>query len=364
MEDILRAEIHEIHSHVPQLGVHGSGGGGGGGVDDSMVEDGSGGGSEFGSPLEGFVEGHSAMGGSGHASESGSTRNGGGGGGGGGGSRKRGLGSAVGLGLGLGPNASGPGLAPLTTELSPSKHGTNSGEYSPFMSNKKARGKGAVAGMQGLAMHTSHSSNGNIIAVADGGSSSGGGSSGVGVHGYTDIDPPATTSMEVVDAQEFGLDDQPKPYASDSQLEYLEESFTILGLKIRGNAARIKDDMKKEGTRMTQYYDSADLKQGKRELYAKVRLLEGRLARRVEATRQAGRPLPRLEQICELFDLDEFDKHLLVLVIGKTISPIVRTLIETLEQSRTADLEATTVGQALGILCQDFQTQLVHRRSV
>ena len=115
---------------------------------------------------------------------------------------------------------------------------------------------------------------------------------------------------------------------------------------------------------MTQYYDSADLKQGKRELYAKVRLLEGRLARRVEATRQAGRPLPRLEQICELFDLDEFDKHLLVLVIGKTISPIVRTLIETLEQSRTADLEATTVGQALGILCQDFQTQLVHRRSV
>ena len=31
--------------------------------------------------------------------------------------------------------------------------------------------------------------------------------------------------------------------------------------KHQGNAARIKDDMKKEGTRMSQYYDSADLKQ-------------------------------------------------------------------------------------------------------
>ena len=36
----------------------------------------------------------------------------------------------------------------------------------------------------------------------------------------------------------------------DDQLEYLEEGFKIVALMVRTNAARLKDDMKKEGTKV------------------------------------------------------------------------------------------------------------------
>jgi hypothetical protein len=75
-----------------------------------------------------------------------------------------------------------------------------------------------------------------------------------------------------------------------------------------------------------------------------VRLLETRLQRRVDATRRAGRPLPRLEQIAVRFGLEAFDRNVVVLLIGKTVSPVVKTLTEALDQSRQVD-ESTSVGQ-------------------
>ena len=50
-----------------------------------------------------------------------------------------------------------------------------------------------------------------------------------------------------------------------------------------------------------------------------------------------------------------------MLLIGKTVSPVVRTLMETLEQARNPD-DATSVGQALAILCTSFHAQVEHRR--
>ena len=134
-----------------------------------------------------------------------------------GGSRKRGLGSALGQGLG---SAQGLGLEPLQTDGNTPKHGnssgtyshchppgniylfrsplrltfshppshfpslspshpptlssilslpplpgTASGEYSPFMSNKKARGK-AAAGSQGLPPHPSGNHHGMVMTEA------------------------------------------------------------------------------------------------------------------------------------------------------------------------------------------------------
>lgn len=47
-----------------------------------------------------------------------------------------------------------------------------------------------------------------------------------------------------------------QPYPSHDQLEYLEEGFSLIALLVRSNAARIKDDMKKEGTKMNNYWDT------------------------------------------------------------------------------------------------------------
>ena len=51
----------------------------------------------------------------------------------------------------------------------------------------------------------------------------------------------------------------PGPYYADDQLEYLEEGFKIVALMIRTNAAKLKDDMKKEGTKVIYVTDLSDI---------------------------------------------------------------------------------------------------------
>lgn len=152
-----------------------------------------------------------------------------------------------------------------------------------------------------------------------------------------------------------------QPYSQTSQLEYLDDCFQALALMIRANAARLKDDMKKEGTRLSQWDGGGDVKHGKRELQAKLRVLEARVESRVDATRRQGLPLPRLEVIAERLGLDAFEKKMIVLLMGVTISPVVKTLISTLDKSQYAE-DACTVGQALSILCPDFNSQVIARR--
>ncbi len=53
---------------------------------------------------------------------------------------------------------------------------------------------------------------------------------------------------------------------------------------------------------------------------------------------------------------------MILLLIGKTVSPVVKALMDSLDQGtgRSYD-ESMTVGQALSILCQDFKTQIANR---
>ena len=169
-------------------------------------------------------------------------------------------------------------------------------------------------------------------------------------------------AVEEADQETQGTGDKlVQPYSQSSQLEYLDDCFQALALMIRANAARLKDDMKKEGTRVSQWEGGGDVKHGKRELQAKLRVLEARVQSRVDATRRFGLPLPRLEVIAERLGLDVFEKKMIVLLMGVTISPVVKTLISTLDKSQYVE-DACTVGQALSILCPDFNSQIVARR--
>lgn len=155
------------------------------------------------------------------------------------------------------------------------------------------------------------------------------------------------------------------PYSPSNQLEYLEEGFQIIALMVRGNAARLKDDLKKEGTRLSNWESGADVKHGRRELLAKLRVSEIKLSNRVLVTREKGLQLPRLELLAERLGLDSFEKTIILLLIGKTVSPIVRTLMDTLvdgsSSARSID-DAISVGQGLAILCQDFNMQINNRK--
>jgi hypothetical protein len=155
------------------------------------------------------------------------------------------------------------------------------------------------------------------------------------------------------------------PYSSDNQLEYLEDGFQVIAVLVRVNAARLKDDMKKEGTRMNAWDMGGEVKGGRRELQAKFCLLEKRMEKRLEATRafveaegidpsdadtdfrtnfvtkregvsdgsqSLKYSMPRLEIIATRLHLDAFEKRLILLLIGKTVSPVVKALMDTLDQ--------------------------------
>jgi hypothetical protein len=182
------------------------------------------------------------------------------------------------------------------------------------------------------------------------------------------------------------------PYSSDNQLEYLEDGFQVIAVLVRVNAARLKDDMRKEGARMNAWDMGGEVKGGRRELQAKFSLLEKRMEKRLEATRTlvesegvdpsdsevdfrasfsnssgaenvTRSSMPRLEIIATRLHLDAFEKRLILLLIGKTVSPVVKALMDTLDQgSGRAVEDVPTVGQVLSILCQDFKTQIANRK--
>ncbi len=114
-----------------------------------------------------------------------------------------------------------------------------------------------------------------------------------------------------------------RPYVATNQLEYLEDSFQLIALMIKGNVARLKDDMKKEGTSRfnSSWNDGSggELKHSKRELAAKLKLHENRVQMRLSKTLECGFSLPRLEVMSSRFQLDAFEKKIILLLIGETV---------------------------------------------
>lgn len=125
--------------------------------------------------------------------------------------------------------------------------------------------------------------------------------------------PPALSSPSA------GSDSSLKPYPAEGQLEFLDDCFQMIALMIKGNVARMKDDMKKEGatSRYNSYEGSGELKHSRRELTAKLRLQESRIQIRLKKTEEAGHPLPRLEVMNQRFHLDPFEKRIILLLIGE-----------------------------------------------
>lgn len=149
------------------------------------------------------------------------------------------------------------------------------------------------------------------------------------------------------------------PYTGNGQLEYLEDNFQMIGSLIKCQAARMKDDMKKEGTRMNSW-GLGEMKDGFREIQAKLRVLEGKIKMRLDMTAAAGILLPRIELLTQRLKLDDFEKKTILFLIGRTVSPVVRALLDS--QGRGHSEDSLTVGSALSILCPDFKTQIDFRK--
>jgi hypothetical protein len=58
------------------------------------------------------------------------------------------------------------------------------------------------------------------------------------------------------------------------------------------------------------------MKHTKREIVAKLKLQESRICARLKKTVEVGTSLPRLEILTRRFNLDSFEKKLILLIIG------------------------------------------------
>ncbi|POM58519.1 AAA family ATPase [Phytophthora palmivora] len=152
-----------------------------------------------------------------------------------------------------------------------------------------------------------------------------------------------------------------KPYSADNQLEYLEDRFQVVAFAIRASGARVKDQMKEAGTKQP-WETSASASAGRRELKAKQRVYSRRSQHRLALTRQAGYALPRLEQLASKFKLNRFEQNVIVMLIGKTISPVIKNLIDGVDTSPVQRMdESVIINQILSIFCDTFQEQVAHR---
>ncbi|CAK4675475.1 hypothetical protein LEN26_006393 [Aphanomyces euteiches] len=153
------------------------------------------------------------------------------------------------------------------------------------------------------------------------------------------------------------------PYNPDNQLEYLEDRFQVVAFAIRASGARVKDQMKEAGTKQP-WGDSYGntMNAGRRELKAKQRVQDRKVTHRLTLTRAAQLPLPRLEEMATKFKLNAFEQNVIVMLIGKTISPVLKNLLEGVDTSVVQRMdESITVNQILSVFCDTFQEQVAHR---
>lgn len=152
-----------------------------------------------------------------------------------------------------------------------------------------------------------------------------------------------------------------KPYNPTNQLEYLEDRFQVVAFAIRASGARVKDQMKEAGTKQP-WDSSAPATAGRRELKAKQRVHDRRTLHRLNMTRKANLPLPRLEEIAAKFKLNKFEQNVIVMLIGKTISPVIKNLIDGVDTSPVQRMdESIIINQILSVFCDTFQEQVAHR---
>ena len=158
-----------------------------------------------------------------------------------------------------------------------------------------------------------------------------------------------------------------KPYTTE--LEYLDDQFQLVTAQIKLSREKLKNDMREVlGENELQPWEREQ--RGKRtnirEFEAKVKLMKTRVELRLQATREHdASSVPRLMQLCERLQLGEFERAVVVLLIGNTVSPLMK---EILSRFRDGELksqsfsDAITVKLILHAFCTTFESQISHRR--
>jgi hypothetical protein len=149
--------------------------------------------------------------------------------------------------------------------------------------------------------------------------------------------------------------------AYSSELDFLEDKFELLLLTMKASKESNKQLIKdKQASDEADHFESS---KGKKvnvaELHAKLRMQEARINYRLEATKGSGAKMPRLETLSNKMSLDDFEKSLLLLLVGSIISPVIRQMVCSFSARGGFPDEALTVGKCLQVLAGGFREQVL-----
>ena len=155
---------------------------------------------------------------------------------------------------------------------------------------------------------------------------------------------------EVVESTPSNSLNEILPYADD--LDYLKDHFKVIELRIKAFLNNLEEqDSYKFQSKKSQKTTIRELRSSETSAYKKCMA-------RIEVTRANKKWLPRLERLVIKRGLDEFEKWVILTLIGCIIS--VDIIKAAGLQNRYRD--AMTVGEMLGANCKDLREQIEHRK--
>lgn len=151
-----------------------------------------------------------------------------------------------------------------------------------------------------------------------------------------------------VDAQQSDF----TPYSSS--LEFFDDYFQLLVQQIRLSNKILSKKVENVEEDLSPWERTS--RQGHvnlGEFEARVRILQARIEERLSLTKRKRLPLPRLEQVCEKLSLDAFEKRVVCLLIGFSLSPLIQKALK--------DIKNLLVSDILQIFCPTFKEQVEKR---
>jgi SpoVK/Ycf46/Vps4 family AAA+-type ATPase len=148
-----------------------------------------------------------------------------------------------------------------------------------------------------------------------------------------------------------------EPYTTD--IDYIDDACKLLSnlIKIRNAEGDMKDDVEDNFYNVPKNKVEATI----RELKGKFRLQSHVHKARLEATRNAGSWLPRIEQVASKLSLSDMEKQILILLLGNVVSHDVLIAINGRYVMRDGQREIS-VGYMLFVLCDGLKERVASRQ--
>ncbi|CUG93186.1 AAA ATPase, putative [Bodo saltans] len=148
-----------------------------------------------------------------------------------------------------------------------------------------------------------------------------------------------------------------EPYTTD--IDYIDDACKLLSnlIKIRNAEGDMKDDVEDNFYNVPKNKVEATI----RELKGKFRLQSHVHKARLEATRNAGSWLPRIEQVASKLSLSDMEKQILILLLGNVVSHDVLIAINGRYVMRDGQRELS-VGYMLFVLCDGLKERVASRQ--